>query len=310
MLNKQKYLDLCKELTQIDSDVGAKYLQKINNKFVSLEDSKKVVNPLEGRYIKCLDDNGKTHYPCHKGDYLKFVTSNNTLEYWGAYNLDSSKDDTDNPRYFGGEVHKSSSFELMPVGFVPPVVTVKQDEVKGIVPEKGKWYEVTVNNTSQLSYIVKYDDNKYGDCEYISKGSYCGVGMFINVNIVRELKANDPKITEPLLKYARNNYPIGCQIKSAMSGDKVEVSHRNTFMTSGGSIDNSSHGYLYYNGKWAEIVSLPEFKYVSGIDPMNKIIQTGWLPTISDPQEIKDHLCGRSSELIDINFDIPIVIGE
>jgi len=73
----------------------------------------------EGRYLKCLNGRSKTHYPCHTGDYLKFVAEKNGIQYWGAYNSKCQSDGTDNPRYFGSNVHENKYFELMPVGFEP-----------------------------------------------------------------------------------------------------------------------------------------------------------------------------------------------
>jgi len=64
---------------------------------------------LEGRYLKVLDDGGKTHYPCIKGKYMLFKEYMGSCEYWGDKKCN----------YFGIEVHKNEDFLLMPEGFHP-----------------------------------------------------------------------------------------------------------------------------------------------------------------------------------------------
>jgi hypothetical protein len=76
---------------------------------------------LEGRYLKCISDLGKSHYPCKKGDYLKFSVIKDNCQHWGAYDSKGLRTGTeDSPRYWGIDVHLNPDFELMPEGFVPP----------------------------------------------------------------------------------------------------------------------------------------------------------------------------------------------
>lgn len=137
--------------------------------------------------------------------------------------------------------------------------TEKQNDVKEIIPEKGKWYEI-IEFSHKSKYVVRYND-KWKDCEYIYNSSYCGLGNFDAVKVVKELKSNDPKITEPLLEYAKKKYPVGIKIKSAYAGDEYSI--KSNLFFSGENIDNGGTGYVYYNGRWAEIISLPEEKVES-----------------------------------------------
>ena len=72
------------------------------------------------RYLKVVNDKVIQHYPCHNGDYLKFVCYIDGVEYWGGYtNKGEKTKKQEEPRYFGTNAHKSNYFELMPVGFTP-----------------------------------------------------------------------------------------------------------------------------------------------------------------------------------------------
>lgn len=77
---------------------------------------------LTGRYIKCINDFAITHYPCNEGDYLLFREKNKEgVQYWGlAENVMKGIENTNVPNYFGFDIHLNSSFQLMPIGFIPP----------------------------------------------------------------------------------------------------------------------------------------------------------------------------------------------
>jgi len=60
---------------------------------------------------------------------------------------------------------------------------------------------------------------------------------------------------DALLEEAKKRYPVGTTVKSAYSGIRITVAkHAELFIDGDGSVDNGRNGYLYYNGKWAEIV--------------------------------------------------------
>lgn len=60
-----------------------------------------------------------------------------------------------------------------------------------------------------------------------------------------------------LLVKAKRDYPAGSIIKSAGTQNEYPVGN-NIFVTTHGYVDNSHRGYLYKEGKWAEIVSYPK----------------------------------------------------
>lgn len=66
---------------------------------------------------------------------------------------------------------------------------------------------------------------------------------------------------EELLEEAKRRYPVGCTFKSPFSGNINKV-REGLFIDKAGNgiVDNSaeSGNFVYYKGKWAEIISLPE----------------------------------------------------
>jgi hypothetical protein len=284
----------------------------------------KVEEDLTGRYIKCLDDHGKGHYPCRKGDYLKFVSSKDSYEYWGAYLRELRSDGTENPRYHGKNVHKNSAFELMPVGFVPPVEKSVEE----------KW-------VPKIGDIVYWSglSPTFGEVIHVDiEGTWCKLDVYGNkgthtsCSFTYLRKATQEEVEDRLLKYARIKYPIGTQCK-CLAYKKTETITSDLEWSNDKIMQiQDPCTIVYRNGKWAEIVSLSKDQiinkcisdqYEMRIDPIEsqgswtdkidmKFLdkQASWITIISDPQEIKDHLCGRSSDLMNIKFDIPIVIGK
>ena len=115
---------------------------------------------LTGRYLKVIDDSRIYHYPCKKGDYLKFVgISSNGIEFWGAYTSTYAQDNTDNSRYYGTKAHTMHYFELMPEGFNPNDMekTKKTKKVEDLVyPDV-----IHLESQEQLDKILKYNKRLY-----------------------------------------------------------------------------------------------------------------------------------------------------
>jgi hypothetical protein len=73
---------------------------------------------------------------------------------------------------------------------------------------------------------------------------------------------------EKLLEEAKLRYPIGCKIKSALEGDKHPIIVKVDRIGAIDKInerfiiwnvqDNSYIGFLYDDGKWAEVVEYPK----------------------------------------------------
>lgn len=224
----------------------------------------------------------------------------------------------------------------------------------------------------------------------LTDGNYiCGVGSSSQSNSsislfeLCEMIGYNKKMTDDeLIEEAKKIYPVGSVFDSTNIGCNCsyKIKDHTGFYTSNGdllvkytSTTGGSPYTLYRNGKWAEIVSLPEPKYVAGIDPVesnlekaNRMFKVGmtiktpsfgsrktltgshfpfkvdidgdiytkggqlelynskrdkWATIESTPQEYNVHhltpcstmyipIKENTSELIDINFDIPIVIGE
>ncbi len=107
---------------------------------------------LVGRYVKVVDNTAIVHYNCKIGDYLKFHSMDNGLEYWG-----NDRNDNITPWYFGYRAHENSYFELQPIGFTPP----KKEE--NLV---GRWLKALIDHPS--AGVVK--KGEYGK---IIKDGYC-----------------------------------------------------------------------------------------------------------------------------------------
>lgn len=157
--------------------------------------------------------------------------------------------------------------------------TIKQNNVKEVIPEKGKWYEIEA--FGGIKYISKYGDNlKFS--EFICGNNYNESGEFQDVKVIRELKSEDLVIIEPLLNYAKKKYPVGCKFMAARgSGSKYTVESLDKFTwydSKNICIKLHGNGTIYSNGKWAEIVSLPKEKVVektSDTYPTDVVYQTG-----------------------------------
>lgn len=70
-----------------------------------------------------------------------------------------------------------------------------------------------------------------------------------------------------LLEEAKRRYPVGTVFKSAHQEDICEVVFLEHYWIEGVGLDvniiqNRGAGWLYKNGKWAEIVSLPYEKQI------------------------------------------------
>lgn len=102
-----------------------RYAEIINNS------EPKQKHPLEGRYLKVINDSCINHYSCKKGDYLLFQREKSGLEYWGNPFRNNE------PHYYGKDAHKMSYFELMPDGFHPNE-TISKSLSKEEILEKAK----------------------------------------------------------------------------------------------------------------------------------------------------------------------------
>jgi len=77
------------------------------------------------------------------------------------------------------------------------------------------------------------------------------------------LPATNEEVKEILLKYAKEKYPVGTKFISVTATDKqVIAEHEPVYELDGrvdkiGTRDKGTNGIIYYNGKWAEIVSKP-----------------------------------------------------
>jgi hypothetical protein len=149
---------------------------------------------LEGRYILCLDGQAKKHYPCNRGDYLKFVCSKPnsnetfTYEYWGAYDFSGKQNgNSDDPRYHGINVHSNPHFKLMPVGFVPddnpkiPQPKYLIGDFVEVVSGGWQYSEANIDSPKALSHVSS--GRQKGKHGYITaiKYSYCNGTYFYKI---------------------------------------------------------------------------------------------------------------------------------
>ena len=128
---------------------------------------------LTGRYIKCIYDKPISHYPCHNGDYLKYVGTKDNLQYWGDYDENFEKITYQGPNYFGTEHDIKLYFKLMPIGFDP--LDNRIEEAKRKYP-KGTIFKSAAKNNEYVSggNAIAWISSEYPD----GIGNDPGQGMF------------------------------------------------------------------------------------------------------------------------------------
>jgi hypothetical protein len=304
------------------------WLHKDDNKAIGLgscrkalesEIPKKSIN-LEGRYIKVLDDVGKTHYPCFKGDYLLFSRKVGNYEYWGEKGVS---------QYHGLNVHLNPDFELMPEDFVPPNnMNVMEEQYKPwsiryfpewteelfnatikwceSIREKHPWQVIFEVATSD--YTLKGLKNCITGGGYIcfwgpkkkEEGAMYLYGINNNPDSLRDktitisqlktiINYKEPKVTDietkndNLLEEAKIKYPKGTKYKQlqtpynkSQEGKIAEAYYTPRYILIEGLKDciSAGEGYIYLDGKWAEIVNniieIDPWEYDEIRTPLNK----------------------------------------
>lgn len=69
---------------------------------------------------------------------------------------------------------------------------------------------------------------------------------------------------EGLLKMAELKYPVGCRFKSCFEQDiNTVIIHPFTYRKDKNAVQNSNGGWVWWNDKWAEVVSMPIIKEVT-----------------------------------------------
>lgn len=233
---------------------------------------------LVGRYLKVLSDRAFS-IPCKKDDYLLITGPNNckiNANYWAC-----NPDDV-------------SCVELMPEGFklenVEPYLPKKQEEFK-----VGDWVVFDVEkakrtdnytdcwNKSYVLQISTIDDNSLTfSREEMKRVGYTAItpSCSNNRDFFRKAESHEiPKVKvdkEGLLEEAKRRYPIGTKFKlphltgkycTVKSHDLYDLTFSNR---STGNIakelainllikenEDCLGGMVYLDGKWAEIISIP-----------------------------------------------------
>lgn len=129
------------------------------------------------------------------------------------------------------------------------------DKPKGIVPQDDKWYNIEDGYGEY--YIARYNGG-FHSCEAIYEGEYTldnDIESSGEYRIIAEVPSNDPKITGPLLKYAKKKYPVGTKYLYRTT-EIVKGSLQ--YYPSPPQITDGHGGSVYFRGEWSEIVSLPE----------------------------------------------------
>lgn len=249
------------------------------------ETSKK--HSLEGRYLKVINDKGIRHYPCHKGDILKFHSAEGECEYWGNNKLQG-----ETPWYFGYRAHKEHYFELMPEEWTPEsdkpktqemykakvgdwIVPITPQNTGGCLLEAGKAYYV--KRATGFNYVST--DLNGGD---INHGDY-------RQAIFEEIPGNKPIETdvrkmseEQLINEVKKRYPIGTNFVPEhlyKGGTKIILGvfdYDNLKIDKiGGNIDlyssdnrnkESYTGRVMHYWQWSEVVESPKEKPMENYD--------------------------------------------
>lgn len=111
----------------------------------------------------------------------------------------------------------------------------------------GSFIDPVSDRILQITKIDLEDLPNYGGRYYFGKERTVGQ------EIVR--LATQEEVNNTLIEEAKKRYPEGTVVKSALSGNKtIILSHDKIFVDSKSNINNDYCGFLYHNGKWAEII--------------------------------------------------------
>ena len=126
--------------------------------------------------------------------------------------------------------------------------------------------------------ITKIDSNRYYYFEVFDKGYYDKEHNFGKKSILRKALPHEIPTQElskeDLLAEAKRRYPVGTQFKSALIGDTnpyIGYVKKGMYFSKSENViwNGDSVGFIYHNGKWAEIVEEPKVK---GNEVMPEII--------------------------------------
>jgi len=175
---------------------------------------------------------------------------------------------------------KLENLHVMTEGFIP------SNETSEWIPQVGDW---VIAVTPELSLACKALKNKAYKIKSIRadnailelEGSneirtkHCRKALSHEIpNTTQEVKEMSK---EELLEEAKRRYPIGTKFKSAYSGDERKIKNISFIFDGYGKdiYETNTGNYVYYNGKWSEIIELPKSNdsklelpkdYVIGID--------------------------------------------
>jgi len=138
------------------------------------------------------------------------------------------------------------------------------DKVKGIAPFAQSQGTMTIQS-------FRYNKTKDNICAITSEFKDYGIGIdkiehvleFKKDEIVLNIIESKIPENESNLDKAKRLYPIGTEFIAARgSGNRYKVLHNSLFRENNGAIciQDAGNGTVYYNGKWAEIISKPKVK--------------------------------------------------
>lgn len=158
---------------------------------------------------------------------------------------------------------KLENLHVMSEGFIP------SNETSEWIPQVGDW---VIAVTPELSLACKALKNKAYKIKSIRadnailelEGSneirtkHCRKALPHEIpNTTQEVKEMSK---EELLEEAKRRYPIGTKFKSAYSGDERKIKNISFIFDGYGKdiYETNTGNYVYYNGKWSEIIELPK----------------------------------------------------
>lgn len=203
----------------------------------------------------------KSIEPWSVGTYVVLIENYSMVQKGGIYKIDDKAIDKDYISITESVGDACLPYKSMCKWFATKEGAEKfaetlKDKPKGITPERGKWYEI--EDEYGEYYLVRYKDEDWEDCECIIDGEYEKCGDFDGeIRIIAEIPSNDPKITGPLLEYAKKKYPVGTKYLYRTT-EIVKGSLQ--YYPSPPQITDGHGGSVYFKREWAEIISLPEEK--------------------------------------------------
>lgn len=214
-----------------------------------------VFEPAHVQVGRCIVTN--TNFKERNGDIYALTDEGDT---WDKITGDSKYGDTSFSRLV---YHRDSGrwAKIIEIGKVNPITVLTTN----------KWYSSI--NSRHDTFVLN-----------MGNGNGCGFWQsnikwrdHFSISVPSQwVEADMDKVGELLERYAKANYPEGTKYKCSLRGGSEIVKSTLTYYRSANGVTDGCGGYVFYRGKWAEKISVPEEKEelekIKSTAPSSKLI--------------------------------------